>query len=523
MILRVKEDVSIIQKNNYTYKDIYRGHAAGKIASIPELLQRILPKDVWTEIVANAYFRGNFVFTGGAILQTFVFITKKALLDSLQHDYNIALDNANAEFIQEAIDIIENNYPDAEWFIIDGQSRNCLALIPLFENKIQYKGTITFDDGTFHSNFFWSELNDAERDAILNQKVTANVIEKGSLKNAAQLVIGLNTNNPFSQSGKNWLVWFTEQKFIIARDIIHYFGIPAVFSPKWIKEDSAKYKFSQAGHIAFLFDVIHLIKNINEEHNYKVPDPGMVHTTLLNSTSYMKKLHLDDDEMSLLKIFFGSLADIQLTKDIKIPKYANALNLIIRYNYLFNPMFRKGQLLLEEVFTSFTPHVSRIKVKDRKTFAQLMIRHEIECMQLNEFELDSKGKVKKDPVTKKSIVDREGMKYIMQSTSDTNKMIKRFALIATSLKPFLHELRDKGVIEIIQKREKVNWYDVYNKTKGTQEDIYGNPLSDIHYLENQEDYDIGHILSNDSGGSETLENKELEKKNKNRKKKARNY
>ena len=73
------------------------------------------------------------------------------------------------------------------------------------------------------------------------------------------------------------------------------------------------------------------------------------------------------------------------------------------------------------------------------------------------------------------------------------------------------------------KYEKVNWYDVYNKTKGTQEDIYGNPLSDIHYLENQEDYDIGHILSNDSGGSETLENKELEKKNKNRKKKARNY
>ena len=45
-------------------------------------------------------------------------------------------------------------------------------------------------------------------------------------------------------------------------------------------------------------------------------------------------------------------------------------------------------------------------------------------------------------------------------------------------------------------------------------------LTDLHYLENKSDYDIGHIIIK---GEETLDNKELEDAGKNRSKGSRSY
>ena len=84
---------------------------------------KILPKDVWTNLVRNSYMNENFIFTGCSELQAFRTMTKQALLNSLEHDVDIALTDNNADFIQEAVDIIDS-YTDAEEFIIDGQSRS---------------------------------------------------------------------------------------------------------------------------------------------------------------------------------------------------------------------------------------------------------------------------------------------------------------------------------------------------------------------------------------------------------------
>ena len=143
--IKIKKKVKVVSEENYTYRKLWNDFKSGKIVSVPELLQRILPKDVWNNGVANAYMRTNFIFIGGSKLQTFVFMSKQALLDSFNKDIDMALNNDNAEFIQEAIDII-NTYPDAEEFIIDGQSRGLLALVPFFENKIAYQDTIDFDN-----------------------------------------------------------------------------------------------------------------------------------------------------------------------------------------------------------------------------------------------------------------------------------------------------------------------------------------------------------------------------------------
>jgi len=189
MTVKVIERVKVESKKKYTYRKLYDDLKSGRVASIPELLQRILPKDVWTALVANAYMQENFVFVGGSKLQTFVFMSKQALLDSFSVDMDIALNDENAEFIQEAIDMI-NSYPDAEEFVIDGQSRGLLALVRLFEDNIDYTGIIRFDNGNTYSDFKFSELSDKERDAILNQEIDGKLVTEGSLKDAAKLVIG---------------------------------------------------------------------------------------------------------------------------------------------------------------------------------------------------------------------------------------------------------------------------------------------------------------------------------------------
>ena len=111
----------------------------------------------------------------------------------------------------------------------------------------------------------------------------------------------------------------------------------------------------------------------------------------------------------------------------------------------------------------------------------------------------------------------------MQSTTDTIRMRKRFKLIEKQLKTLISTLKDRGIIKLINARQKENWYDVFNKTSGTKEDMFGRPISDIHYLENKDKYDIGHKISNRDGGEETLDNKELEDSDKNRSKGDRSY
>lgn len=519
-ILKIKNKIEVVKKDNYTYRDLYNDFKSGRVVSVPELLQRILPKDVWTSLVANSYMIENFVFVGGSQLQTFIFITKKALLDSLNYEADISLSGENVEFIERSIEIVEG-YKGAEEFIIDGQSRGLLALVPLFEGEIKYTGTIEFENGNSYTDFLWNELKSDEKDAILDQPIDGKVVTKGSLKDAAKLVVGINTNNPFTQPGKNWLVWFDTLKFKVSDDIIYWFSLPALCSPKYISEKSSKYMFSVSGHIQLLFETIHLIKNINSPANYKLPDSSMFYTILQDPTSYMKKLHLDSEEYALLKILIGSLADIQLT-DIKIPKYANAMNLLIKYHFIFNSSFEIGQNLLEELFSDFQKYKTKVAVVDRKEFARLMIEEEIKSMSINQYELDDNGNIKVDSNGKK-IDDREGIKYIMQSTTDTTKMRKRFKLIEKQLKTLISTLKDRGIIKLIHARQKENWYDVYNKTLGTKVDIFNRPISDIHYLENKNKYDIGHIKSNNDEGEETLDNKELENSHKNRSKGDRSY
>tara|TARA_B110000285_G_C15080676_1_gene593314 strand:+ start:62 stop:1675 length:1614 start_codon:yes stop_codon:yes gene_type:complete len=519
-VIQIKTKVEVISEENYTYRKLWNDFRSGKIVSVPELLQRILPKDVWTALVANAYMRTNFIFIGGSKLQTFVFITKQALLDSFNKDIDMALNNDNAEFIQEAIDII-NTYSDAEEFIIDGQSRGLLALVPFFENEIKYQDTITFNNKNSYTDFFFKELSNEERDAILNQEIDKKIVIEGSLKDAASLVVGMNTNNPFSPSAKNWLIWFDKLKFDISRDIIYHFNLPALCSSKHIAADLAKYKFSTSGHIQLLFETIHLIKNINTPANYKIPSASQFHKILQDPALYMNKLSVDSEEYEMLRVSLGALADIQLIKS-KIPKYANAINLLIKYQFLFNRKFETAQDLLKEVFPSFEHYTSRIKVNDRKEFTKVMLENEINEMSINEHELDSEGNPKKDADGKK-IDDREGIKYIMQSTDEISKMKNRFKLIEGFLKKTLITLKDRGIIEIVHKRTNENWFDVFRKTSGTQVDMYGRPISDIHYLENMDKYDIGHKESNRSGGEETIENKELEDSQKNKAKGDRSY
>ena len=134
------------------------------------------------------------------------FITKKALLDSLNYEADISLSGENVEFIERSIEIVEG-YKGAEEFIIDGQSRGLLALVPLFEGEIKYTGTIEFENGNSYTDFLWNEVKSDEKDAISEQPIDGKVVTKGSLKDAAKLVVGINTNNPFTQPGKNWLVW----------------------------------------------------------------------------------------------------------------------------------------------------------------------------------------------------------------------------------------------------------------------------------------------------------------------------
>ena len=518
--MKIKNKVEVTKKDNYTFRDLYNDFKSGRVVSVPELLQRILPKDVWTSLVANSYMTGNFVFVGGSQLQTFIFITKKALLDSLNHEADISLSGENVEFIERAIEIVEG-YKDAEEFIIDGQSRGLLALVPFFEGEIKYTGTIEFENGNSYTDFLWDELESDEKDAILDQPIDGKVVTKGSLKDAAKLVVGINTNNPFTQPGKNWLIWFDTLKFKVSDDIIYYYNLPALCSTKYISEKSNKYMFSVAGHIQLLFETIHLIKNINSPANYKLPDSSMFYTILEDPTSYMKKLHLDSEEYALLKILIGSLADIQMT-DVKIPKYANAINLIIKYHFIFNKSFERGQKMLEELFSDFQKYKTKIEVVNRKEFAKVMINEEVASMAINQYELDDEGEIKLDSNGKK-IDDREGIKYIMQSTTDTIRMQKRFDLIEKHLKTLLHTLKDRGIIKLIHARQKENWYDVFNKTSGTKEDMFGRPIPDIHYLENKDKYNIGHIISNNDGGEETLENKELEDERKNKMKGDRSY
>jgi hypothetical protein len=519
--IKIKKKVKVVSEANYTYRKLWNDFKSGKIVSVPELLQRILPKDVWNNAVANAYMRTNFIFIGGSKLQTFVFMSKQALLDSFNKDIDMALNNDNAEFIQEAIDII-NTYPDAEEFIIDGQSRGLLALVPFFENEIAYQDTIDFDNKKSYTNFFFNELSPEEKDIILDQEICKNIVIKGSLKDAASLVVGMNTNNPFTPSAKNWLIWFDKLKFDISRDIIYHLNLPALCSTKHIAADLDKYKFSTSGHIQLLFETIHLIKNINTPANYKLPSASQFHTILQDPVLYMSKLSVDSEEYEMLRASLGALADIQLIKS-KIPKYANAINLLIKYQFLFNRKFETAQDLLKEVFPSFEHYTSRIKVNDRKEFTRVMLDNEIHEQSINEHELDSEGKPKKDPDTGKPIDDREGIKYIMQSTSEIGKMKKRFKLIEGFLKNTLITLKDRGIIEIVHKRTKENWFDVFRKTSGTKEDMYGRPISDIHYLENMDKYDIGHKESNRSGGEENIENKELEDSHKNKSKGNQSY
>jgi hypothetical protein len=534
-MLRIKSKLKVITKEGYTYRKLLGELKSGKVVSIPELLQRILPKDVWDNAVKNSYMDENFIFTGASELQAFRFIKKQALVDSLQNDIFKTLNDDHAEFIEKSLEII-NRYPDAEEFIIDGQSRGLLALVPFFDGEHKYINSIEFENGQIITGFFFTEhecqknlkdpviLNDVQRDCLLDQLIDGKTVIKGNLKDAAALVIGMNTNNPFSQSGKNWLIWFDELKFKVSDEIISHFNLPALFSKKHISEDSTKkYNFAIAGHVQFMFESIHMIKNINTPANYSLPSAGKVNTMLNNTNIYIKKLQPDDNEYALLKICMGSLADIQMT-DIMIPKYANAMNLMIKYQFMFNPDFERGQTLLEEIFPgSWVKYRSQVKINDRKEFARYMITEEINSMHINEHELDSEGNVKKDKYNK-TITDREGIKYIMQAANDTQKMAKRFELIEGFLKPILSKLKDLGIIEIVQKRKNSDsWYAVYNKTKGTQEDVYGRPIVDSQYLENKADYDIGHIEPTRKGGEDTIDNKELEDAGKNRSKGARNY
>ena len=266
--LRVRTKLLTETKTGYTYRNLLSDIKSGKLVSIPELLQRILPKDVWTNLVRNSYMNENFIFTGCSELQAFRTMTKQALLNSLEHDVDIALTDNNADFIQEAIDIIDS-YTDAEEFIIDGQSRGLLALVPFFDGKFKFMTELEFEDDegiivATYTNFYFTDLSSVERDCILDQVIDMKTIVKGSLVDAAALVIGMNTNNPFSQSGMNWLIWFDEIKFKISDEIINHYGLPILFSKAHIGEDSNKYKFSTSGHIQFMWEVIHL----HEKHQY---------------------------------------------------------------------------------------------------------------------------------------------------------------------------------------------------------------------------------------------------------------
>ena len=54
-MLRIKSKLKVITKEGYTYRKLLGELKSGKVVSIPELLQRILPKDVWDNAVKNSY------------------------------------------------------------------------------------------------------------------------------------------------------------------------------------------------------------------------------------------------------------------------------------------------------------------------------------------------------------------------------------------------------------------------------------------------------------------------------------
>ena len=80
------------------------------------------------------------------------------------------------------------------------------------------------------------------------------------------------------------------------------------------------------------------------------------------------------------------------------------MNLIIKYQLMFNPKFERGQELMKKVFPNWVEYKTRIHINDRKEFAKFMIAAEINSMSINY----SDGNLKRDLM--QNYTDREGIK-----------------------------------------------------------------------------------------------------------------
>tara|TARA_R100001377_G_C3187105_1_gene109034 strand:+ start:133 stop:1641 length:1509 start_codon:yes stop_codon:yes gene_type:complete len=468
-----------------TLWEMYFDMKEGRIITIPPFLQRYLQESAWVKKEhkkAKEYLHS--AFTATSLFEPFILVSIDLLIKNLSSDIKQWNEDGSSEMVLQAKkaldDLKKKKSKGAKWAMIDGQSRNMLALKPFFESDIAIDKSMIiehFDKETKKlqstedvNGVFFEDMSLETKQLLKTIEAFVVRIEGGNIDNIVSALIAKQQGIPFTAFQK---IYHGKYISVFANRLEKYITIAITDGYKKYIAQKDKFKAEESGLEYFFATLSIFFKYRNWPSNSKIENvmhgvEDVPTTTTLSKIKKYTNEYLD---------YFGSIDE----KDVQ--KYSSK----VLQNYILFRWYLDNWNKKESFFSQY--NLPEIKIIAQNSFVKAFI--EIHTILMDKKNPESYEKIKGEYHRKKP-------SYPEGCNNDSTVLIEwRIMFLTAEFKKKLEQLKKENVLIT----ENINMPEMESvKVSSGFKDMDGDEVDP------REKYHRGHIQSVFNGGSNELDN-----------------
>jgi len=352
-----------------TLWEMYFDMKEGRIITIPPFLQRYLQESAWVKKEhkkAKEYLHS--AFTATSLFEPFILVSIDLLIKNLSSDIKQWNEDGSSEMVLQAKkaldDLKKKKSKGAKWAMIDGQSRNMLALKPFFESDIAIDKSMIiehFDKETKKlqstedvNGVFFEDMSLETKQLLKTIEAFVVRIEGGNIDNIVSALIAKQQGIPFTAFQK---IYHGKYISVFANRLEKYITIAITDGYKKYIAQKDKFKAEESGLEYFFATLSIFFKYRNWPSNSKIENvmhgvEDVPTTTTLSKIKKYTNEYLD---------YFGSIDE----KDVQ--KYSSK----VLQNYILFRWYLDNWNKKESFFSQY--NLPEIKIIAQNSFVKAFI------------------------------------------------------------------------------------------------------------------------------------------------------
>jgi len=273
MSVHILKDVTIVP-DILTVGDLVTQARDGKIAVMPEWLQRLMQSKAWRAKKgekAKSYLYS--FFNGNSLITPFYLVKIEILSNFIQQEREWEKNKVVKEIYNDIMKDLEAKVSSGvKYILLDGQNRLYEALIPFFDGKLlsnDYVQPFVLDvDGkeVLLNNFRYTDidLDPRVKDAFFNTQIVVAEGTAGNIHAYVNSVIAMNNGVSWTKF-ESAIIRMTPLTYLINRDSFHEPVIQNLFGNHALSGNVSKmtgvYEIAKKGDARFIAELVYLIGN----------------------------------------------------------------------------------------------------------------------------------------------------------------------------------------------------------------------------------------------------------------------